>query len=162
MKPRPQFFLTLVIVIFLCYFIWEARAWRLQARLYPWAIGVPTLILALIQLYLDFKGVAEKKDDGAAPVDFQFTQYQDPSQTRGRTINIFSWIIGFFLGVWLLGFSIAIPLMVFLYLKVQSAEPWVLSLMLTGSAWLLYWGLFVRLLNLPFPDAQILVWLGMV
>lgn len=161
MKPRPQFFLTLAIVIFLAYFIWEARAWRLQARLYPWAIGVPTLLLALVQLVLDFRGGVEKKVEGEAPVDFQFTQHSDPVMVRKRTFNIFAWIIGFFLAVWLLGFSAAIILLVFLYLKVQSHEPWILTLVLTGSAWMLYWGLFVRLLNLPFPDPQILVWLGM-
>lgn len=160
MKPRPQFFLTLAIVIFLAYFIWEARGWRLQARLYPWAIGIPALILALVQLVLDFRGGVEKKSADNAPVDFQFTQHTDESLARGRTINIYSWIIGFFLAVWLLGFTLAIPLLVFLYLKVQSREPWLLTLGLTGAAWLLYWGLFDRLLSLPFPPGEVFVWLG--
>ncbi len=162
MKPRSQFFLTLFIVIFLAYFVWEARVWRLQARLYPWAIGIPTLILGIIQLFLDLKGGEEKKNTGDAPVDFQFTQVTDTTQARRRTFNIFFWILGFLGGLWLLGFSLAIPLMVFLYLKVQSREPWVLSLLLTGSAWVLFWGLFDRLLKLPFPDGQIFIWLGMV
>ena len=160
MKPRPQFFLTLVVVVFLAYLLWEARSWRLQARLYPWVIGFPPLVLAIIPLCLDLRGVREMKSAGNAPVDFQFTKTTDPARTRRQTLNIFSWIIGFVIGLWFLGFSLAIPLMVFLYLKAQSREPWLLSLLLTGSAWLLFWGLFDQLLHLPFPDGQLFIWLG--
>lgn len=160
MKPRPQFYLTLGITIFLAYFIWEAREWRLQARLYPWAIGIPALILALVQLVLDLKGIEGKKSSDEAPVDFQFSQTTDSAVARQRTLNILSWILGFLLGIWLLGFALAIPLMVFLYLKVQSREGWGLSLTLTAASWLLFWGLFDRLLRLPFPEAQLFVWLG--
>jgi len=49
----------------------------------------------------------------------------------------------------------------FLYLKVQSGEKWILSLFLTGAGWLIFWALFERLLRLPFPDGQIIVWLGL-
>ena len=45
-----------------------------------------------------------------------------------------------------------IPLMVFTYLKIQSDESWPLSIGLTAAAWFSFWGLFVKVLNLPFPD----------
>ena len=160
-KPRPQFFLTLAVVVFLAYFLWEASSWRIQARLYPWVIGFPALALAITQLVLDLRGAPEIKDAGNAPIDFQFTKSADPARTRRQTLNIFSWIIGFVIGLWLFGFSLAIPLMVFLYLKAQSREPWLLSVMLTGAAWLLFWGLFDQLLHLPFPDGQLFTWLGL-
>jgi hypothetical protein len=79
---------------------------------------------------------------------------------RRRTVNIFSWILGFFIGVWLLGFSITIPLLVFSYLKIQSGEKWAISLFLTAVAWLVFYGLFVRLLTLPFPEGLIFTWIG--
>jgi hypothetical protein len=137
--------------------VYEAQGWRMQARLYPWAIGMPMLILAVIQVILDLKGVERKQED-AAPVDFQFAQSIDPALARKRTLNIFAWLFGFFVGIWLLGFTITIPLMVFGYLKIQSGEKWWLSLTLTVIAWFFFYSLFVRLLNLPFPDGVIVSW----
>ena len=68
---------------------------------------------------------------------------------------------GFFALIWLLGFPIAIPLMMFAYLKFQGGESWVLSITLTVVAWLFFYVLFVRLLHLPFPDGLLMTWLGL-
>lgn len=133
----------------------------MQARLYPLAIGIPMLILAIIQVFLDLKGVQSKPDSGGAPVDFQVTQTVDPIVAKKRAIIIFSWIVGFLVGIWLLGFPIAIPLMVFTYLKIQSKESWVLSIVFTVVSFIFFWLLFVRLLNLPFPEGLIITWLGL-
>ena len=160
MKVRPQAIFSLGFVIFFIVFVYEAQGWRPQARLYPLAIGIPMLILAVIQLILDLKGVERKQKDDAAPVDFQFAQSVDPAVARSRTFNIFGWLFGFFIGIWLLGFNITIPLMVFGYLKIQSGEKWWLSLTLTAIAGLFFWFLFVWLLNLPFPDGVITTWIS--
>lgn len=161
MKLKPPVIFSLVVFIFFAVFVYQAREWRLQARLYPWAIGIPMLVLAVVQLFLDLTGKSKSKKESDAPVDFQFGQAMDSAVARRRTLNIFSWIVGFFIGIWLLGFSLAILVMVFLYLKVQSGEKWWLSLLLTGAAWSLFWGLFDWLLRLPFPEAQLAVWLGL-
>jgi hypothetical protein len=159
LKLRPAAIFSIIWLIFFIVWVYLAKDWRMQARLYPWAIGIPMVILAIVQVILDLRGV-QRKQAGAAPVDFQFTQNIDPALARRRTINIFSWIIGFFLGIWLLGFVITIPLLVFTYLKIQSGESWVLSTALTAGAWLVFYGLFVRLLTLPFPQGLVLTWLG--
>lgn len=159
LKVRPQAIFSIFFVIFFSIFVYEAQDWRMQARLYPWAIGIPMLILAIIQVILDLKGVERKQKDDAAPVDFQFAQSIDPVVARRRTFNIFGWLFGFFIGIWLLGFTITIPLMVFGYLKIQSGEKWWLSLTLTVIAWFFFWSLFVRLLNLPFPEGLIITWI---
>jgi hypothetical protein len=147
-------------VIFFAVFVYEAQGWRMQARLYPWAIGIPMLLLAIIQVILDFKGVVRKPKDDAAPVDFQFAQEVEPVLARKRTLNIFAWLFGFFIGIWLLGFTITIPLLVFTYLKLQSNEKWVISIVLTAVAWAFFYFLFVKLLVLPFPDGLIVTWFG--
>jgi hypothetical protein len=64
-------------LIFFCIFVFEAHEWRMQARLYPWAIGIPMIILALIQVIFDLKGIESKADD-AAPVDIQLGQNVPP------------------------------------------------------------------------------------
>ena len=132
----------------------------MQARLYPWAIGIPMVILALVQVILDLRGYKAKETSDGAPVDFQFTQTIEPALARKRAITMFSWLLGFFLVVWLLGFEYGIPLMVFSYLKLQSNESWVLSIILTVLAFVFFWLLFVKLLTLPFPQGLIFTWLG--
>lgn len=160
MKLRPQAILSIVIALFFVVFAYQAKDWKLQARLYPWAIGIPMLILAIIQVVLDLKGVAPKQTASDAPVDVQLAERTDPALARRRTINIFSWLIGYLIAVWLLGFSYCVPLIVFLYLKVQSRERWPLTIALTAVAWIFFYGLFDRLLHLPFPDGELFTWLG--
>ena len=161
MKFKLELIFTILLIVFFAFFIWEAREWRLQARLYPWAIGIPMLILAVVQLLLEATGKTKQGDSDSPRVDFQFTQAMDTRVALRRTLNIFSWILGFLIATWLVGFSVTIPLLVFLYLKVQSREGWVLSLVLTGAAWLFFWALFDRLLHLPLPEGQLFVWLGL-
>ena len=160
MKVRPQAIFSFIFLIFFIVFVYLAQDWRLQARLYPWAIGIPMIIFAFIQVILDLKGVERKQRDDATPMDFQFTQTVEPKLARRRAITMFGWLLGFFFSIWLLGFSITIPLMVFSYLKIQSNEKWTISIILTVMAWLFFYFLFVRLLNLPFPDGLIFTWLG--
>jgi|ERR671924_2417024 hypothetical protein len=161
LKLRPAALFSFCALIFFCVWVYLAHEWRLQARLYPWAIGIPMLILAIVQVILDLKGIQAKPQSDAAPVDFQFTKEIDPATAKKRAIIMFSWLAGFLLAIWLLGFPIAIALMMFTYLKFQGRESWVLSVALTVIAWLCFWGLFVKLLNLPFPEGLIITRLGL-
>ena len=133
----------------------------MQARLYPWAIGIPMLVLAFVQVILDLRGYKAKQPSDAAPMDFQFTKAIEPAVAKKRAIIMFGWLLGFFLLVWLLGFEYGIPIMVFSYLKFQSNESWLLSIILTVLAFVFFWTLFVKLLTLPFPQGLIFTWLGM-
>ncbi len=162
MKIRPAALFSILVLIFFCVFLYEAKDWRMQARLYPLAIGIPMLICAIIQVILDLKGVKAKQSSDGAPMDFQFQQTDvSPEDVRKRTITMFSWMLGFFAMIWLVGYVIAIPLMVFGYLKFQSNERWGLSIMLTVIAFVFFYALFVRLLNLPFPDGAVQTMLGL-
>ena len=164
MKIRPAAIFSFCAFIFFCVFVYLAQDWRMQARLYPWAVGIPMVIFAFVQVILDLKGVkAKPSDDGAppTPMDFQFTKDVDPATAKKRAIVMFSWLFGFFALIWLLGFPIAIPLMMFAYFKFQGGESWVLSITLTIIAWIFFYGLFVKLLTLPFPEGLIVTWLGL-
>jgi hypothetical protein len=163
LKFRPAALFSLIVLIFFCVFVYEAKEWRMQARLYPFAIGIPMLIFAIVQFILDLKGVKAKESADGAPMDFQFQQTDvSPQDVRKRTITMFSWMFGFFAMIWLVGYVIAIPLMVFCYLKFQSNESWRLSVTLTVIAFMFFYFLFVRLLTLPFPDGALQTMLGLV
>ena len=160
MKIRPPAIFSFCALIFFIVWVYYAQEWRLQARLYPWAIGFPMVVLAFIQVVLDLRGYKAKETSDGAPVDFQFTKGIDPALAKKRAIVMFTWFFCFLLGVWLVGFPISIVVMMFTYLKIQSGESWVTSISLTAIAFAFFWMLFVKLLTLPFPEGRIFAWLG--
>ena len=161
MKLRPALLFDLFVLVLFAYMIWEARAWDTSAKLFPWAIGVPMVVLALFHLAADWQGKQKRTAGGSTPVDLEFAKGIDPALARSRALLSFAWIIGFLASVWLVGFSISIALVFFLYLKFQAREGWTLSVALAFSGWLIYYGLFERLLRLPFPEPKLIDWLGM-
>jgi hypothetical protein len=88
-------------------------------------------------------------------MDFQFTDTIEPALARKRTIAISLWTLGFLALIILVGFPLAVPIFVFVYLRIAGREPWMLTIGLTAVAWLLMEGLFDRLLHLPFPEGWI-------
>lgn len=163
MKVTPAALFSFCALIFFCVFVYLAQDWRLQARLYPWAIGIPMLVLALVQVILDLRGFKAKEpssNEPVTPMDFQFTKEIDAATAKKRAITMFAWLLGFLGLIWFFGFPIGIPLMMFTYLKFQGREPLGLSIILTAIAWVCFYGLFVKLLTLPFPQGALFAWLG--
>ncbi|MGH7927341.1 MAG: tripartite tricarboxylate transporter TctB family protein [Candidatus Binatia bacterium] len=155
MKLRPRALLSLFFVILAAWAVYEAKDWDASARLFPLMASLPLLVLSVVQLGIDTLG---PQRETAKAMDFEFTKGVDPSLARWRTLNIFAWLFGFALAIWLLGFHVAIPLTVFLYLKFKGRERWSLSLTLTIAIYLFFWGIFDRLLHLPFPEPVLFAW----
>ncbi|MGH7828095.1 MAG: tripartite tricarboxylate transporter TctB family protein [Candidatus Binatia bacterium] len=155
MKLRPQAFLSLFFVILAAWAAYEAKNWDPSARLFPLLASLPLLVLSLVQLGIDAVGSHRER---AKAMDFEFTKGVDPSLARRRTLNIFAWLFGFGFAIWLVGFHVAIPLTVFLYLKFQGRESWSLSLALAIATYIFFWGVFDRILHLPFPEPVLLTW----
>jgi hypothetical protein len=127
--------------------------WPFRTALFPRVLGLPLLLLAIVELVLSLRSVESAR--GGHAVDFQMTEDLDPVVARRRTAAIFLWIIGFFILILVFGFTLAVPLFVFLYMKVAGQERWGLSLILTGLAGLAMEGMFNRLLHIPFADGWI-------
>ncbi|MDX1488607.1 MAG: tripartite tricarboxylate transporter TctB family protein [Acidiferrobacterales bacterium] len=156
MKLRPQALLSLFITFLAAWAAYEATSWDRSARLFPLLASLPLLVLSLIQLGID---TLKRNGETAKTMDFEFTKGVEEGLAQRRTLNIFAWLFGFAFAIWLLGFHIAIPLTVLLYLKVQGRERWSLSLGLTVLIYVLFWAIFDHLLHLPFPEPVILAWM---
>jgi heme/copper-type cytochrome/quinol oxidase subunit 2 len=140
---------TAVVILLLALALWQSRNFGIRAGLFPWVIGIPTLVLALCQVVKDMK-YPKKSHDGAKG-EAQLA----PNIVRQRTIAVIGWIVGCFLLIWLITFSWAVPLTILLYLKLAGRERWPLTLIITGCAWLFFYALFERTLNVPFPDGYL-------
>jgi TctA family transporter len=149
MRFGSQALFTLAVILVLAIALWQSRNFGFRAGLFPWVIGIPTLILALCQLARDI--TAKKSAD--AP---RFHTEIDPGLAVRRTISILLWIVGCFVVIWLLGFSYAVPLVILAYLKVAGGENWKITAAVTLCAWLFFWGLFEKMLNVPFPDGLLI------
>jgi hypothetical protein len=150
--------LAVVTAIIAGYALYSSLDWPFRTALFPRVIGVPLLLLALLETALCTFG-SEKEREGHA-VDFEFTTDVDPAIARRRTLEIAAWTLGFFGLILVVGFPLAVPLFVFLYLKVVGKERWLLALTLTVLSWLFMEGLFNRLLHIPFPEGWIFSLLG--
>ena len=159
MKRKLELIFDLFVLLFFALYVWEARGWAFQARMYPWVVGIPMTVLAAMHLVSQLKSANKKESGQRIASDFQFTTNIEPSLIFSRTVNIFSWMLGFLLGLWLFGYSLTIPAVTFFYLKIQTKESWPLSIILASCAWLIFWLLFDRTLLLPFPEGQLFLWL---
>ncbi len=148
---------TSSVVIVLSMALWQSRNFGYRAGLFPWAIGFPVLALAIAQLGLELAGKAKRTvtsegDIGAdLPKDVVF----------GRTASIIGWMLGFLIAIWLLGFSLAVPVTTLLYLKTTGREKWPITILLSLASWGFFYGLFVYSLRIPFPEGQLFTWLGL-
>ena len=147
------------IVVLLGLALWQSRNFGYRAGLFPWAIGFPVLALAIVQLGMELLGF--KKKPRAAEFGPGVGPEISPELAYRRTLAILGWTIGFFVGIWLLGFSLAVPTTIILYLKFAK-EKWPITLALALVAWLFFYGLFDYALHVPFPDGQLFLWLGLI
>jgi len=156
---KGRFLFALFLIAVAAYAVYSASAWRFKAALFPLSVGIPLIILAATQLLLDLFGKAETA--GGPAVDLEFTADVSPDVARRRVINIFLWIAGFILMVFLLGFPVAVPLFMLCYLGLQSGAGWWQSIGLTAAAWGFFYGVFQRLVRLQFEDGLLQSWLGL-
>jgi len=146
----------LVVVAFFAWTLWEAREWWFRARLFPWAIGFAGLALALLQLRSDVASLVRSRRVGR-----EEKSNAKSALARQRTLSMTAWILGFFAAIWLLGFSVAVPLTILVYLK-GARERWPISIALACFGWLAFYGLFDHLLHVPFPEGQLFVWMKQI
>ena len=147
---------SLFIIVVLALALWQSRHFDFRTGLFPWAIGFPVLSLAIVQLIMDFLGKGNRRGG-----DHLVEAGPDlPADVvNRRTAGIFGWIVGYFVAIWLLGFSFGVPLCTFIQLKIFGREKWPLSLIYTASAWAFIYGIFDRVLHVPFPTGQLFLWL---
>jgi putative tricarboxylic transport membrane protein len=144
---------SLCVVALFAWALWQAWDWDFRPGLFPWVIGFLGLPLALLQLNLDGAVAIKTIRHGPAKA-----RDQEATHWARETVKIAACILGYCAAIWLLGFSVAIVVTTFLYLKL-SREGWLVTLALTFLAWGTFYSLFVHLLHVPFPEGLLFAWL---
>jgi len=155
MHKNASIALSVLIMAMSGYGIVAATAWPWKAALFPLMIGIPLFCLAAAEALWALFGTAPVESGEAK--DFRLSVGKE---TGRRTAVALAWIIGFFAAILLLGFPIAVPLFVLAYLKLQGRESWPVTVVMTVAVWAVFYGLFDRLLHLPFPAGWLFTWFG--
>ncbi len=107
-----------------------------DTRFLPFVIGIPGIVLALIQVASEL--VDARRAAGAPPHDkAEATAHGafDQSPVVRREIVLLAYLVGLAAAVLMLGFWLAIPLFVIAFLRFHERETWKLTLALTTGAW---------------------------
>lgn len=154
-QTRSIFTLSLMAVF--AYIIFEVWDRPSQVKLFPIVIGVIALTLLTVQLIREL--IPSDKKAEASVADLDFTEEEATAAGKRRALELFAWLFGFVLLLWLVGFFIAIPAMIFLFL-LRHREGLAVTILMPLAAFLITWGGFDQLLHLPFPPGMIFEWLG--
>lgn len=130
------------LAVVAAYAVYAALRWPPKAALFPLTMGIPLLVLALVQTVLELRDPPPSGSPAA----------------RRRTFVVFAWMGTFIVLVLLAGFPIAVPIFVFSYLAMESRERLGLSIALAAAAWGVFHLLFERLLHFPFETGLIRDW----
>ena len=149
----------LVLAILFAAGVISAREWPLKTALFPTLIGVAGCFIAVIlSLWTGIRGGEPKEADSEGPsgaADLYLDANLRSGEALKRTFIICAWLVGIIAGTWLLGQLIAMPLFVFLYLKVGSKEGWFVSLGLTAGAVAFLYGVFDRVIHASWYEGEL-------
>jgi hypothetical protein len=147
-RKQADLIFSIAITAIIAWMVWDARAWDARARLFPVAIGIPALCVALLQLGLATRALrrvdlAKASVSGAA--------LEPEPQLSQRTGQMIAWILAMAAGIVLLGFEIGSAVLTFAFLRFAARERVWLSLTLAGLTVLFFYVVFDRGLNIPLP-----------
>lgn len=147
MKTEGLLF-TLFIGVVMGSALWFARNWPVRASIGVLFLGGIGVVLALWQFILD------AKQSDANQQRSQFEMPTTAAESKWGNVEIWSWIIGFYLLIVLIGFPIAVPLFVLSYSKFYGAS-WLVGISLSAIAWGFVYGVFEKILHVPWPEPVI-------
>ena len=146
-------FTLFFLIVFLAAAItgWD---WPDIAKIMPvYVAAIPGLILVCLQLYRDATGWEQRHGGGSAGIEMdEVSDVKLDRQTElRRTLAYFGWFIGGALGIWLLGLTYSLPLLVFLYALVEGKEKWFTAMIMAACTYALVWGVFEYMLETRWP-----------
>jgi hypothetical protein len=159
-KLDPSFWLALFFAAIIAVLVGTAARLDWDTRLFPWAIGIPALALAVRQLLADWRSAGTNVEQGEATryagvLDIPVDRSIPPEEMFRHTVRTAYWILTFACGIWFLGFLIAIPLFIFFYLISEASAGKFSAAVVAGLTFLFVWALFDQLMHLAWPEAAL-------
>ena len=156
MRITPSLLFTLFVALVAAAMVYTAKDWPLGTGLFPRSVGIPVLVMALIQLLMDAYRTynapgARTQDTGDLQVDWTMSA----AEVAVRGLTFTAWLLGMFFGILLVGFFITVPVFTLLYLRYQAKEAWPLTLSLTAVMLVFFIGVFDQILHIHWLEPVI-------
>ncbi len=148
--------MLLFVGAFFIYLFVESLSWPLGAALMPWiavGIGFPFWLYRMAVL------IFRVTEESSQIMDIGFRLGDDPTGERARFIRICSFIVGLYVGIWLIGFHVALPLGILFYVRVYGEVGWGWSIFLALMFLVLIIGVYDRLLHAAWHEPPVLQWI---
>jgi hypothetical protein len=146
-RATEQFIFTAFIGLVIIGALFVAREWPVRASIIILLLGGIGVILTGIQLAMDYKAMrTEKSQITRLTFEVQAIEHQG----RWGSLEIWAWLWGLFFAIHLIGFPIALPLFVFLYVKLYGGA-WLTTIILTAVTWGFLYGIYEYVLSVPWP-----------
>ena len=127
-----------------------------KGKLMPLMVGIPAVLLALVQLVLEYRTVAASNTTGAVAD----TTHDKPEKAGQKgEYQMILWTTFFFAGILLFGFVSASPVLVFAFLYYGSKESIKISLISAVSTWAVIYFTFVKWFQISLFSGLVLEWL---
>jgi len=126
----------------------------LKSRLIPMMIGIPAILLALVQLVIEYRAVTLKSD----AAELAKPEKEEKEGQKDEKL-MFLWTFLFFIGILCFGFVYASPVLVFGFLYFGSKESLKVSIISAVATWLVIYVSFVQWFQIPLFSGLILEWL---
>lgn len=159
-RTKGSLIFNLFLIIVFAGAIFVAMGYNHRARIAPLVIAIPGLLVTLILLALELKKQAKLVSNPALAasgqageaVSAQVAGQENPGPGRkflGAELNPFFWLTALLAMLFVVGFAVAIPVYLFLFLRVRSQEKTLFSVIFSLVAWAGLYVFFDRLLHIP-------------
>ena len=150
MMKKESFFFTLLLLVFVLVILFHTLSFDAKTKLVPFLIGAGSLLLGLAVLmgerFPRFQKLFEVdlfRTKGA----FETREFQAKWTERKGFLIIILWLVLFASLIFFLGFLIAVPTCVLLFIKLCGNQSWSKSLIVTAAVWIFVYGLFEVLMG---------------
>ncbi|MFC1917597.1 tripartite tricarboxylate transporter permease [Chloroflexota bacterium] len=148
---KGSFWFTMLLLIIALTFVLGSFDFDARGRAIPLLIGIPAIILAAILLIGEkYPGLIARFNvsmDSIAKVTEGGKAKSKETDVGRKVLSISSWIAGFVVSIFFLGFAITAPLFTFLFLKIHGRADWLKTAILTLAVGLVIYGGFERLME---------------
>ena len=152
-EAELQKFTSLPFAIFMLaifvYAIIEAHSWRQEGGRIALTFCYPGALFCLGMIFNDIKEFAKtSKGEKFTSLFSLYAKTLRESKEPLGILGMYGWFAGIVIFTYIAGQMVALPLYVFVFLKIWRKESWTLSLIYTFCSWLLLWGMFGEIIHI--------------
>lgn len=168
-NSKLAMYFNIGMVLFVLLIIYLSIGYSPRSRLMPLMVGIVTLVLIVVQFMfeavpslskyasygkIDFEADLLKSENVAMELTTEQKAKKkakmSPEEKQQRLITIWSWIAGLGVALFVVGFLIALPLFLLLFLRINAGLTWLKSSVMTAVTSGVLYVVFSMVLHMEF------------